>query len=88
MRQAFDASLADFSGITGAKDLFISDVIHQAYIDVNEQGTEAAAATAIAMEMTSMPGDTIEIKFDRPFIYLIYDQTTETIVFMGRVLAP
>ncbi len=88
MRSAFDAFSADFSGITGAKDLFISDAIHQAYIDVNEQGTEAAAATAIAMEMTSMPGDTIEIKFDRPFIYLIYDQTTEIIVFMGRVLAP
>ncbi len=88
MEQAFDPNFADFSGITGAKDVFISDAIHQAYIDVNEQGTEAAAATAIAMEMTSMPGESYEIKLDHPFIYVIYDQETGTIVFMGRVLAP
>ena len=88
MEQAFDPNFADFSGITGAKDIFISDAIHQAYIDVNEQGTEAAAATAIAMEMTSMPGESYEIKLDHPFIYVIYDQETGTIVFMGRVLAP
>ncbi len=88
MEQAFDPNFADFSGITGAKDIFISDAIHQAYIDVNEQGTEAAAATAVAMEMTSMPGESYEIKLDHPFIYVIYDQETNTIVFMGRVLAP
>lgn len=88
MEQAFDPNFADFSGITGAKDIFISDAIHQAYIDVNEQGTEAAAATAIAMEMTSMPGESYEIKLDHPFIHVIYDQETGTIVFMGRVLAP
>lgn len=88
MELPFDPNYADFSGITGVKDLFISDAIHQAFIDVNEQGTEAAAATAVAAEMTSLPGDSYEIKLDHPFIYVIYDQETNTIVFMGRVLAP
>jgi len=88
IEQAFDAQLADFSGMTGEKDLYISDVIHKAYIDVNEEGTEAAAATAIGLSTTSMPSQSYEITLDHPFIYVIYERTTNTVVFMGRVVTP
>ena len=88
MENAFDPTLADFTQITGQKDLYISDVVHQAFIDVNEEGTEAAAATAIGMTTTSMPIESYEITLDHPFIYVIYEQTTNTIVFMGRFVKP
>lgn len=88
MPNAFDAEFADFSGMTGGKDLYISDVVHQAFIDVNEDGTEAAAATMVIMAPTSMPGEAITLRFDRPFIYLIYNTETNTVLFMGQVVAP
>lgn len=88
MKSAFDKDSADFSGITGNKDLYISGVVHKAFIDVNEEGTEAAAATAAMMNTTSLPAESYELVFDHPFIYVIYDQMTGTIVFMGRVVAP
>ena len=88
LEQAFDPNRADFSAMTGQKDLYISDAIHKAFIDVNEEGTEAAAATAIGMSTTSMPTESYDISLDRPFIYVIYEQTTNTIVFMGRFVAP
>lgn len=88
MVDPFDSNAADFSGMTGEKDLYISDVVHKAFIDVNEEGTEAAAATAIGMSTTSMPDKSYSITLDNPFVYVIYDQSTGTIVFMGRVVAP
>ncbi len=88
MPDAFDAQKADFSGMTGKPDLMISSVIHQATIDVNEEGTEAAAATAVAMSVTSMPGESYTIRLDKPFIYVIYETSTNTILFMGRVVNP
>jgi Serine protease inhibitor len=88
MPDAFDAQKADFSGMTGKPDLMISSVLHQATIDVNEEGTEAAAATAVAMSVTSMPGQSYTIRLDKPFIYVIYETTTNTITFMGRVVNP
>jgi len=88
MSDAFDINNADFSGMTGGKDLYISDVVHQAFIDVNEDGTEAAAATMVSMAPTSMPGEAITLRLDRPFIYLIYNTQTNAIVFMGHVVAP
>ncbi len=88
MSDAFDAQKADFSGMTGKPDLMISSVLHQATIDVNEEGTEAAAATAVAMSVTSMPGESYTIRLDKPFIYVIYETTTNTITFMGRVVNP
>jgi serpin B len=88
MTDAFDAQKADFSGMTGKSDLMISSVIHQATIDVNEEGTEAAAATAVAMSVESMPGQSYSIRLDKPFIYVIYETNTNTIVFMGRVVNP
>jgi serpin B len=88
MPDAFDAQKADFSGMTGKPDLMISSILHQATIEVNEEGTEAAAATAVAMSVTSMPGQSYTIRLDKPFIYVIYETTTNTITFMGRVVNP
>ncbi|MEA3458056.1 MAG: serpin family protein, partial [Candidatus Thermoplasmatota archaeon] len=82
-------SAADFSGITGGKDLFISQVVHKAFIDVNEEGTEAAAATAVVMELTSNGGSSrIVFNCNHPFIYLIWHKQTETILFMGSISDP
>jgi serpin B len=88
IQKAFDPQAADFTGISDKMDLYITDVLHKAYIDVNEEGTEAAAATAIAIGTTSMPADSWDITFDHPFIYVIYETTTNAVVFMGRVVAP
>ena len=88
MPTAFTGS-ADFSGMTGKKDLIIDQVIHQAFIEVNEEGTEAAAATGIGVGMkTSMPPPTPIFKADHPFIFIIQQKETGNILFMGRVSNP
>ncbi len=79
---------ADFSGMTGSKDLFISDVFHKAFVSVDEEGTEAAAATAVEMSLTSMPESPIELTVDRPFLFLVREHETGTILFLGRVVNP
>ena len=79
-------SLADFSGINGIPDLYISEVIHKSYIDVNEEGTEAAAATAVIMERLSINGsEKIVFDCDHPFIYIIHHKETGTILFLGSI---
>lgn len=78
---------ADFSGMTGKRDLFISEVVHKAFVAVDEEGTEAAAATAVVMKVTAML-EGIEMKVDRPFLFLIRDTRTGTILFAGRVFNP
>ncbi len=88
MVRAFDSQTAEFTRIAYETDLYITDVLHKAFIDVNEEGTEAAAATAVIVGTTSMPADAWEITLDHPFIYVIYETTTNAIVFMGRVAAP
>ena len=87
MPTAFTYS-ADFSGMTGKKNLIIDKVIHQAFIEVNEEGTEAAAATGIGIKRTSMPPPTPIFKADHPFIFLIHQKDTGNILFMGRVSNP
>ncbi len=88
MGQAFGGA-ADFSGMTGRRDLFISAVIHQAYVDVNEEGTEAAAATGVVMRLTSaMPDRTPVFQADHPFLFMIRDNTSGSILFLGRVSDP
>ena len=87
MVDAFDSHLADFSGMDGARDLYISDAIHKAYIDVNEEGTEAAAATGMVIKLTSLPIENV-LLVDRPFIFAIYDKVTGSILFLGRVVNP
>ncbi|HEY41789.1 MAG TPA: serpin family protein [Dehalococcoidia bacterium] len=79
---------ADFSGMTGVRDLHIADVIHKAFVSVDEAGTEAAAATAVIMELTAMPAEPVEVTIDHPFIFLIRDIETGTILFVGRVVNP
>jgi serpin B len=86
MPSAF-GSRADFSGMTGRRDLFISNVIHKAFVDVNEEGTEAAAATAVVMGRGARPARVI-FRADRPFAFLIRDTETGAVLFMGRVTNP
>jgi serpin B len=88
---------ADFSGMTISsdekkEDICIDSVIHQSFIELNEKGTEAAAATAVVARMTStaLPGKTepVDFRADHPFIYCLMDDTTGTILFMGRLVEP
>jgi len=88
MRDAFSPGDADFSGMTGNRDLFISAVIHKAFVSVDEAGTEAAAATAVVIKMSAAPGLPVEVTIDHPFIFLIRDIETDAILFVGRVLNP
>jgi serine protease inhibitor len=84
MRNAFIMSAADFSGITEVKPFFIEAIIHKALVEVNEEGTEAAAATGVFF------ADSVSIAFnaDHPFMFLIRHNPTATILFMGRVVNP
>jgi serpin B len=87
MRSAFDEDAADFSGMDGDRDLFLSLVVHKAYLDVNEEGTEAAAATAAVM-MRSVSERAESFIADHPFIFLIRDNVTGAILFLGRLVDP
>lgn len=88
MVDAFSAN-ADFSGMNGKRDLFISAVIHKAYVDVNEEGTEAAAATAVTMKLTSIGPSQIPVfRADHPFLFLICDNHSGSILFIGRMMNP
>jgi serpin B len=80
---------ADFSGMS-AHSLFISKVIHQAFVDVHEKGTEAAAATAVILKeaMKPMPAEPVVFRADHPFLFFIRDQQTWAILFMGRFAKP
>ncbi|MBU2598602.1 MAG: serpin family protein [Actinobacteria bacterium] len=80
-------SNADFSGMDGTKKLFISDVIHQAFVEVNEEGTEAAAATGVVMKETAVL-PSIVFRADHPFIFMIQERETGNILFLGRVVNP
>jgi len=82
------SSAADFSGMTGNRELFISDVVHKAFVSVDEAGTEAAAATAVIMPGSAAPEPPVEVTIDRPFIFLIRDIETGAILFVGRVINP
>lgn len=87
MKSAFDPAIADFSGINSNGGLYISGIYHKAFINVNETGTEAAAATAVIVGITSI--EVIpEFRADHPFIFFIIDKRTDTILFMGRVADP
>jgi serpin B len=79
---------ADFSGMDGTRNLYISDVIHKAFVSVDEGGTEAAAATAVIIAELSVQVPELEMKIDSPFIYAIRDNETGSILFLGRVMDP
>ena len=87
MPSAFDYSSANFSGISGTNDLFISDVLHKAFVETNEEGTEAAAATVFGIRGESFK-EHETFNADRPFIFFIKDKLTDLILFMGRISNP
>ena len=89
MKRAFSQA-ADFSGISTVEDLFISAVLHKAYVDVNEEGTEAAAATGVVMRAMSarLPQPVPVFRADHPFLFLIRDTQTGSVLFLGRLTNP
>ena len=87
MVDAFDPGKADFSGITGSKNLFISNVLHKAFVDVAEEGTEAAAATAVIMQITCVKIEPL-FRADHPFLFFIRDRASGAVLFAGRVTDP
>ena len=87
MPDAFGAG-ADFSGMTGTRELRISKVVHKAFVSVDERGTEAAAATAVAVPTSGPTKEPIPVTVDRPFIFLIRDTATGTLLFLGRMMNP
>lgn len=88
MPEAFSKE-ADFSGMTGKKNLFVDEVIHKAFIEVSESGTEAAAATAAIMSLkAALRDEPMRFNADHPFLYLIRDHESGAIIFMGRMVRP
>jgi serpin B len=81
-------SEADLSGMDGGYGLFIQDVLHKAFVSVDEAGTEAAAATAVIVGLTSLPPEPVTVTIDQPFIFFIRDIPTGSTIFVGRVLNP
>ena len=87
MPDAFSGQ-ADFSGMDGSHELFIGAVLHKAFVEVNEQGTEAAAATALIMQTKAVAFSAVIFRADHPFVFLIRENTTGSILFLGRVTNP
>jgi serpin B len=91
-RLPFTSGQADFSGINASNELFISSVIHQAVVEVNEQGTEAAAATAVIMTRCMAMPISHEVIHDficdRPFMFFIHDNTNKCVLFVGKYVKP
>jgi len=87
---AQDPNRADFAGMNGVRNLYISKAIHQTFVDVDEKGTEAAAATAIAMRAGAAPrqAEPAVFRADHPFLFLIRDDATGSILFLGRLANP
>merc|ERR1719219_223651 len=79
---------ADLSGITGARDLYVSSVVQKVFVEVNEEGSEAAAATGVMVMMRSMPAPNQMFNVDHPFIFIIRDKLTGMVLFQGRVVDP
>lgn len=88
MEEAFDSSVANFTNINPDVPLFISQVKHKSFVEVNEEGTEAAAVTSVSMGVTSTDPQIRTLSFDRPFLFLIRERTSGTVLFMGKVSNP
>jgi serpin B len=88
MRDAFEPGLADFSGMDGTRSLFIGQVIHKSFVAVDEAGTEAAAATAVILPASAPIEQPVVLNLDHPFVFLIRDNATGAILFVGRVINP
>ena len=88
MSDAFNQNTADFSAMDGSRMLYISAVVHKAFVDVNEEGTEAAAATGVVVSVTAVPARPTVFRADHPFVFLIRDTHSGSILFLGRVVDP
>ena len=90
MKTAFRYPGADFSGMDGTRELYLGAVVHQAMVDVNEEGTEAAAATAVAMTAGAapMPEKPVVFRADHPFLFVIRDTRSGVVLFIGRLVRP
>jgi len=90
MTDLFDGGMADLSGVDGSKQLYVSKVIHRAFVEVNEAGSEAAAATAVVMMLRCAPmmKPSFDFRADHPFIFFIRDNITKSILFLGRLIKP
>lgn len=88
MTDMFVGGKADFSAIDGSRNLYVSEVVQKAFIEVNEEGSEAAAATGAVMMMRSMPMPPEEFRADRPFLFFLRDKLTGMLLFQGRVSDP
>lgn len=88
MEVAFDPVEADFTGINPGDELFISKVKHKTYVDVNEEGTEAAAVTAVEMQLTAAPADPVTMRINRPFFFVIRETNSGAVLFMGKIVDP
>jgi serpin B len=90
MPLAFDRDRADFSGMSTEDKLYIFAVVHKAFVDLNEKGTEAAAATGVVMATRAamLPRPPVIFRADHPFLFLILDNRTKSILFLGRVVNP
>lgn len=90
IKKAFDANSADLSLMNKdhVKNLYISEVLHKTYIKIDENGTEAAAATSVEVSLTAMPSSDMQLKFDKPFIYGIVDLTSGSVIFAGIMENP
>ena len=85
---AFDAAKADFTGICKGGKLFISEVKHKTFVDVNEEGTEAAAVTSVVMALSAAMPAGFVMRVDRPFMFVIRDHHSGTLLFMGKIVEP
>ena len=89
MKDLFLESTADLSGVDGTKELYVSSVLHRAVVDVNEEGTEAAAATAVVMQTRcAIISKQFTFRADHPFLFFIQDKATKSILFLGRLVKP
>ena len=88
VHDAFIPEKADFSAMVGRKELYISAVIHKAFVEVNEEGTEAAAATGVVIGVTSIAPPPPVFKADHPFVFFIRDNASQSILFLGRLANP
>jgi serpin B len=87
IQDLFNSSKADLSGMSGARDIFISKIIHKSFVEVNEEGTEAAAATA-GIATFSMLAHEEDFTADHPFLFFIQHKPTANILFLGRLSSP
>ena len=84
----FNAAGANLQGMSGRPDLHVSGAYHKAFVEVNEEGTEAAAATAVVVVLNSLPLPPVKVTCDHPFMFLIKHESTQTVLFMGKYTSP